>query len=125
MKKPRPVNLNLATIHFPVTAIVSILHRVSGVIMMITLGAFLWLLGLSLSSAEGFQQAAEIVKHLFIKFLLWGVLTALLYHMVSGCRHLLMDIGWLAETRQSGQRSAWGVLVLTVILSVGVAGVIC
>ena len=32
VKKQRPVNLDLQTIRFPITAIASILHRVSGVI---------------------------------------------------------------------------------------------
>ncbi|MCE1787313.1 succinate dehydrogenase, cytochrome b556 subunit, partial [Enterobacter hormaechei] len=61
VKKQRPVNLDLQTIHFPVSAIVSILHRVSGVITFVAVGILLWLLGMSLSSQEGFQQAADIM----------------------------------------------------------------
>ncbi len=61
VKKQRPVNLDLQTIRFPITAIASILHRVSGVITFIAVGILLWLLGTSLSSPEGFQQAADIM----------------------------------------------------------------
>lgn len=57
VKKQRPVNLDLKTIRFPVTAIASILHRVSGVITFVAVGILLWLLGTSLSSPEGFLQA--------------------------------------------------------------------
>lgn len=60
-EKQRPVNLDLQTIHFPITAISSILHRVSGVITLIAVGILLWLLGTSLSSPEGFQYASEIM----------------------------------------------------------------
>ncbi|MGL5372028.1 MAG: succinate dehydrogenase, cytochrome b556 subunit, partial [Plesiomonas shigelloides] len=53
VNKQRPVNLDLKTISFPITAIASILHRVSGVITFIALGILLWLLSLSLSSEQG------------------------------------------------------------------------
>lgn len=76
VKKPRPVNLDLQTIRFPVTAIASILHRVSGVITFISVGILLWLLSLSLSSINGFQTAADIVDSFFVKFVLWGIMTA-------------------------------------------------
>ncbi|MGL1161857.1 succinate dehydrogenase, cytochrome b556 subunit, partial [Vibrio parahaemolyticus] len=44
VNKQRPVNLDLTTIRFPVTAIASILHRVSGVITFVAVGILLWLL---------------------------------------------------------------------------------
>ncbi|MCE1782049.1 succinate dehydrogenase, cytochrome b556 subunit, partial [Enterobacter hormaechei] len=84
VKKQRPVNLDLQTIHFPVSAIVSILHRVSGVITFVAVGILLWLLGMSLSSQEGFQQAADIMTGFFAKFIVWGILTALAYHICGG-----------------------------------------
>ena len=101
VKKQRPVNLDLATIRFPVTAIASILHRVSGVITFVAVGILLWLLGLSLSSEEGFQSASAIMSGFFVKFILWGILTALAYHAVGGIRHMLMDLaGWKKLLRQ-------------------------
>ncbi|EAR56261.1 putative succinate dehydrogenase; fumaratereductase, cytochrome bsubunit [Photobacterium sp. SKA34] len=97
VKKPRPVNLDLQTIRFPLTAIASILHRVSGVITFVSLAILLWLLNLSLSSPEGFTSAASVTDSFFVKFILWGVLTALFYHIVLGIRHLLMDLGYFEE----------------------------
>ncbi len=98
VKKQRPVNLDLQTIRFPVTAIASILHRVSGVITFVAVGILLWLLGTSLSSPEGFEQASAIMGSFFVKFIMWGILTArqfimwgiltaLAYHVVVGIRH--------------------------------------
>ncbi len=72
VNKPRPVNLDLQTIRFPLTAIASILHRVSGVITFVSVAILLWLLSLSLSSPEGFATAANIVDSFFVKFVLWG-----------------------------------------------------
>ena len=123
VKKQRPVNLDLATIRFPVTAIASILHRVSGVITFVAVGILLWLLGLSLSSEEGFQSASAIMSGFFVKFILWGILTALAYHAVGGIRHMLMDFGWLEETFEAGKRSANVSFAITVVLSL-LAGVL-
>lgn len=123
VKKQRPVNLDLTTIRFPVTAIASILHRVSGVITFVAVGILLWLLGLSLSSEEGFQAASAIMNGFFVKFILWGILTALAYHAVGGIRHMLMDFGWLEETFEAGKRSANVSFAITVVLSL-LAGVL-
>ena len=118
MKKQRPVNLDLSTIRFPVTAIASILHRVSGVITFIAVGILLWLLGLSLSSPEGFQQASALLGSFIVRFILWAIMTALAYHIVGGLRHLLMDFGMLDESLEAGKRSAQISFVITVILAV-------
>ncbi|QUY49535.1 succinate dehydrogenase cytochrome b556 subunit [Serratia plymuthica] len=123
VKKQRPVNLDLQTIQFPVTAIASILHRVSGVITFVAVGILLWLLGLSLSSQEGFMQAAAIMNSFIVKFIFWGILTALAYHICGGIRHLLMDFGYIEESLAVGQRSAQVAIGLTVVLSV-LAGVL-
>ncbi|RNM06183.1 succinate dehydrogenase cytochrome b556 subunit [Dickeya undicola] len=117
VKKQRPVNLDLQTIRFPVTAIASILHRVSGVITFVAVGILLWLLGLSLSSQEGFVQAAAIMDGFIVKFIVWGILTALAYHIVGGLRHLLMDFGYIEENFAAGSRSAKFSFIITVVLS--------
>ncbi|KEY60881.1 succinate dehydrogenase cytochrome b556 subunit [Serratia sp. DD3] len=123
VKKQRPVNLDLQTIQFPVTAIASILHRVSGVITFVAVGILLWLLGISLYSQEGFLQAAAIMNSFFVKFIFWGILTALAYHICGGIRHLLMDFGCIEENLATGIRSAQVAFVLTVVLSI-LAGVL-
>ncbi|MGP8306600.1 succinate dehydrogenase cytochrome b556 subunit [Vibrio sp. YIC-376] len=115
-RKSRPVNLDLQTIHFPITAIASILHRVSGVITFVAVGILLWLLSISLSSPMGFMEAADIVDGFFVKFILWGILTALAYHVAGGVRHLLMDLGHFEEL-DSGAMSAKVAFGATAVLS--------
>lgn len=117
VKKQRPVNLDLRTIRFPITAIASILHRVSGVITFVAIGILLWLLGTSLSSPEGFLVASAIMSSFFVKFIIWGTLTALAYHAIGGIRHMLMDTGYLDETLEAGKRSATFSFIITVVLS--------
>ncbi|WP_114767489.1 succinate dehydrogenase cytochrome b556 subunit [Vibrio rhodolitus] len=120
-RKSRPVNLDLQTIRFPITAIASILHRVSGVITFVAVGILLWLLSLSLSSPNGFTQAVDIIDGWFFTFILWGILTALAYHIVGGVRHLLMDLGYFEEL-DTGAMSAKVSFGVTAVLSL-LAGV--
>lgn len=122
VKKSRPVNLDLQTIRFPITAIASILHRVSGVITFVSVGILLWLLNLSLSSPIGFAKAADHIDGFFVTFIMWGILTALAYHIVVGIRHLLMDMGHFEEL-ESASQSAKIAFVITAVLSL-LAGVL-
>lgn len=105
----------------PVTAWVSISHRISGVLLFIGTLVLIWLLDLSLQSAEGFERAQEWVSSPLVKFVLWALLVALIYHTLAGIRHIIMDFG-IGESIESGVRSSQIVIVLSVILAL-VAGV--
>ncbi|MGE7959637.1 succinate dehydrogenase, cytochrome b556 subunit [Pseudomonas sp. NPDC089530] len=94
----RPVNLDLRTIKLPVTAYTSILHRISGVILFVSLAIMLYALDKSLSSEEGFGQVKACLTSPLAKLVIWGILSALLYHLVAGVRHLIMDMGIGAES---------------------------
>lgn len=121
VKKQRPVNLDLQTMSFPITAIASILHRVSGIIVFVALAILLALLAQSLDSKEGFENVASLADSFFIKFILWGILTALAYHIVVGVRHMIMDLGYWEEL-ESGIKSAKVSFIIAIILSL-LAGV--
>ncbi|MGQ4275661.1 succinate dehydrogenase, cytochrome b556 subunit [Pseudidiomarina sp. E22-M8] len=121
MKKQRPVNLNLLTIRQPAAAISSILHRISGLIMLLSVGLLVWALATSLQSAEGFAMVHELFTGFIAKFIVWGILTALGYHLVAGVRHMIMDMGYFEEL-VSGRITAQISFVLGVVLSV-LAGV--
>lgn len=117
----RPVNLDLFTIKFPVTAISSILHRASGVIIFLLLPFALYLLQFSLSSQYNFATVSHIVTNPWVSFFLWVLLSGFIYHLIAGVRHLLMDHG-LGESRQGGRIGAWIVIVLSfaLIIALGV-----
>ena len=117
MKKQRPVNLDLTTIKMHPAANASILHRVSGVIMVFAIGILLWTLSLSLSSAEDFSQLQATLDGFIFKFILLGILSALTYHLLGGIRHLLMDLGHFEELA-SGNTSAKFAMALWFVLTV-------
>ena len=94
----------------------SILHRVSGVIMVFAIGILLWVLSLSLSSPEGFAQVQAMLDGVFFKLIILGILSALIYHLLGGIRHLLMDLGHFEELG-SGNATAKLIIVLWVVLT--------
>lgn len=121
VNKERPVNLDLGAFRWPVTAIASILHRISGVALFVGVAFLIWGLGASLESQESFDSVKECVSGFLPKLILWAIVSGLIYHIVAGSKHLLMDIG-IGETLEGGQRGAKVVLGLSVVLIV-LAGV--
>lgn len=115
VNKNRPVNLDLSTIKIPPAALVSFLHRVSGIILFPVIALLLYALELSLASRSGFATVADAFSSLPIKLVLWASLAALIYHLVAGVRHLLMDLG-IGESLEGGRFGALLVLALSVIL---------
>lgn len=91
-------------------------------ITFVSIAILLWLLSLSLSSPDGFQSAAAILDTFFVKLVLWGILTALAYHIVGGIRHLIQDLGYFEEL-ESGAKSAQVSFVIAGVLAV-LAGVL-
>lgn len=110
----RPVNLNLLNISFPITAIASILHRISGVILFLFIPMFLWILQNSLQGPGEFVAVQLMLTSPLVKFVVWGVLSALFYHVYAGVRHLLMDCNY-GETYEGGRLGAKIVIALSVI----------
>ncbi|OHV12855.1 succinate dehydrogenase, cytochrome b556 subunit [Kushneria phosphatilytica] len=114
----RPTNLDLSSIQFPLPALVSIAHRITGVIMFVGLIFVLWAFDTSLSSPEGFASVRDaLTGNALAQLIAWGLLSALSYHFVAGIRHLIMDMGY-GETLQSGQRGAQLTIIITAVLVV-------
>ena len=117
----RPVNLDITTIKLPITAYTSILHRVSGVFLFIILGMLLYGLELSLSSEASFNTLKERIAQPWVKFLVWVTLSAFIYHLIAGIKHLLMDID-IGDGKESGRIGAMLTLLISFMLII-LAGV--
>lgn len=114
----RPVNLDLAVFRFPIAAITSILHRISGIVLIFGVGYFTYLLSLTLESPESFDWVFNAVRTTYHGLLVWVVLTAVSYHFFAGIRHLLMDFHIGISLRVS-RASSWSVLAITGLASIG------
>ncbi|HFC8842170.1 TPA: succinate dehydrogenase, cytochrome b556 subunit [Neisseria oralis] len=117
--KSRPVFLEIPNIRLPIPGIVSILHRISGVILFVMLPVLLYLLSGTLSRESAFETYRAIVSNPLVKLILVGVLWAYLHHLLAGVRFLLLDAHKgleLNTARNTAKLVFTAALVLTVIL---------
>ena len=115
-----PANIGVADLlryHFPVPAIVSILHRISGVLLFIAIPFLLWALDFSLKSPAHFQALLSCLSSSWGHLILWGFLAALFFHVIAGVKHLIMDLG-IGESLQVARRSAWLIVILQLVMMI-------
>lgn len=110
----RPINLNLLTMHWPIPSIVSFLHRLSGVVLFFLIPFMLWVLQESLASESQFGAMKERFSIPWVQFIFWSLIAALLYHLIAGLRHLLMDVH-VGDSKRGGEISAYFVLCLFIL----------
>jgi len=118
-KKKRPLWYNLSPLNLPLPGLVSILHRVSGALLLLGLVWFLFLLDMSLTSEAGFARARVYLGHPLVKLSLLGFLWAYLHHLCAGIRYLFLDIDKgvdLPAARSSGYAVLAVSLTLTAFL---------
>ena len=93
MHNQRPVFLNLLQIRLPWPGIASIMHRISGVVMVLAIPFLAWLLHYSLEDADSYAMLTSMLQQsLLVKLLLVLLLWALFHHLLAGMRYLLIDI---------------------------------
>lgn len=114
-KQRRPININPLSIRLPIMAIVSILHRISGVLVFLLIPMLLWALELSLVSPEGLAQIKDFWRLPLWKGFLWFFFMALVFHLFAGIRHLLMDIH-IGDSHVAGRWGARMVMVATLVV---------
>lgn len=114
MRKTRPKNLNLFTIRFPLPAIISIAHRLTGVFLLALVPFLLWVLNFSLTE-QGFDSLQQWNNNFLVKFIVWALLIPFYVHLIAGIRHLLMDIG-MGDTLHGGRKSSLLVIAASIIL---------
>ncbi|HEX6829591.1 MAG TPA: succinate dehydrogenase, cytochrome b556 subunit [Burkholderiales bacterium] len=114
--KKRPKHLDLPKIRLPLPGFVSILHRVSGAGLFLMLPFLLYLLQLSLGSAESFAAFKALAAHPLAKLILFGLLWAFLHHLCAGLRFLALDLGY-GLTLEKARASSVAVLVVSLALT--------
>lgn len=130
LNKPRPEfrNINaftdLTTYRLPPAGWVSILHRISGLVMFLLMPFIVWMFDSSLSSEisfEGFTSAFSagigFVPGWFVKLGALALIWSYLHHLIAGIRHLYMDATH-SVTKEFGASSAYVVLALSIGLTV-------
>lgn len=121
MNKKRPIHLALHLIKLPLPGVVSILHRISGLLLFLALPLLLTLLQYSLRSIETYTQLAGVLQYPLSKLILIGLAWAFLHHFCSGIRYLLIDLDRGVNLAQACASSRWALfsgLGLTILFGV-------
>lgn len=112
----RPLSPHLQIYRLPLTGLISISHRITGVCLSLGLIGVLYLL-ISVAAGEAAYQAMQAVMGFWLaKLAYWGFVLALFFHLCHGVRHLFWDAG-RGFDRGTLQRLAIYELVATVVLT--------
>lgn len=118
-KRPEFKNIHVTQIigyRLPAGGFASFLHRFSGALMFVALPLLLWLFDLSLSSESSYARLAELFSNWLVKLALLGLSWALLHHLVTGIRHVLLDLH-IGIDKDSAARSAILVYLISLPLT--------
>ena len=128
-KRPEFRNINafsdLPTYRLPAAGWVSILHRVSGVLMFVLMPFIIWMFDTSLSSEisfarfrSAFNNGLWFIPGVLIKLVALALIWAYLHHFIAGVRHLWMDVSHAAVSKEFGMKSAQFTLIASLLLTV-------
>jgi succinate dehydrogenase / fumarate reductase cytochrome b subunit len=117
----RPVFINLLQIRFPIGALLSILHRVTGVVLVLAIPLLVYLLQLLNSGESGFAEGRSLLQSIPGKLAVSLILWTLIQHTLSGIRHLLMDLdfGYQKHVARNTARIAFA-LSISLIITTGI-----
>jgi len=114
--RERPLSPHLQVYRWQITMTMSILHRVTGTILVVGAFAFAWWLLALAAGGEAYANAAECLASPLGKLFMFGFSLSLVYHLLNGIRHLLWDAGWGFEIPEF-YASGWTVIALTVVFT--------
>jgi succinate dehydrogenase cytochrome b subunit len=114
--RARPKFLNFARIRFPVGAVASIGHRISGVVLACALPFAVLALQRSLRSETEFASLADALRSPVGRAALVLLAWASAHHVFAGMRHLLMDVG-VGASLPAGRASAYAALGAAIALA--------
>ena len=113
-----PLSPHLQIYRWHISSLLSITHRISGVINLLALILiFFWLTALSLGE-NNYESFLLIINSFFGKFILIGFTWSMIFHLLSGARHLVLDLGYgfkIKTANISGIIVIISSLILTII----------
>jgi len=115
MQSTRPVFLDLWRIRLPATGYASILHRISGILMVLAIPVGAILLDRAVSGPAGFAASDAFLHHWLVRLALLALAWSILHHLFAGIRHLLLDLR-IGLDRAPSRLGAWIVMVAAVVV---------
>jgi succinate dehydrogenase / fumarate reductase cytochrome b subunit len=115
--KKRPVFLDLTRIDMPVMAVLSFAHRITGVLMFLSIPIVIYLLGLSLASPQGYETVTSFFDSGLFRLAVLLMLWCFAHHFFAGIRYFMLDLD-IGVDVINGRRSAWCVLGAGLVVAV-------
>lgn len=119
MSKERPLSPHLQIYSKELTSVMSIMHRMTGIALIVGLLLVSWGLIALASGEEQFKSFLAFCSSGIGKLMLLGWTAALMYHLCNGIRHMIWDTGYLFELKNA-YRAGYVVIAATVILTAAV-----
>jgi succinate dehydrogenase / fumarate reductase cytochrome b subunit len=91
--KHRPTSPHLQVYKLPLTGIVSITHRMTGVLLSAGLILFVTIVSSVAGGATTYAAMQELMSGWLVRLIYWGFIYALFFHLCHGVRHLIWDAG--------------------------------
>lgn len=118
MKKFTNIDLmSIKSYNFPITAISSILHRISGVILIVAIPLTVVGMNYSLAGPAGYKQTVDFLTAGWFSVFFWLFLSSITYHVYAGIRHMIMDMGF-GESMKAAKMTSLVVIVLGVLSAI-------
>jgi succinate dehydrogenase / fumarate reductase cytochrome b subunit len=89
----RPTSPHLQVYRLPLTGVISITHRMTGVMLSLGLILFVYIITSLAGGADSYAAMQSVINHWLVKLAGWAFIYALFFHLCHGVRHLIWDTG--------------------------------
>jgi succinate dehydrogenase / fumarate reductase cytochrome b subunit len=122
MNQNRPISPHLTIYKPQISSVLSIYHRMTGLLLVATLSMFLFMtkvatLHVRIYSLYYISYYVNSLSHWIMISLLFGLLITFYYHFYNGIRHLIWDNGWGFELKIF-HLSGYAVILLTLLSTI-------
>ena len=118
MENKPPLSPHIQVYRWQISSLVSISHRITGIINIIAISLFCLLISLMFLSESKHETINLLLDSIVGKFIILGITWSFSFQILSEIRHLIMDLGYgfeLKTTKISGLIVIFGSVILTII----------
>ena len=118
MENKSPLSPHIQVYRWQISSLVSISHRITGIINIIAISLICLWISLIFFSESMYETISLLLNSMFGKFIILGITWSFSFQILSEIRHLFMDLGYgfeLRTTKLSGLTVIFGSVVLTII----------
>ena len=118
MENKTPLSPHIQIYRWHISSLVSICHRITGIINIIVITLICLWVSLLLLGESKYEIINSLLNSFIGKFIILGITWSFSFQALSEIRHLIMDLGYgfeIKTTKITGLIVIFGSLVLTVV----------